>query len=146
MTSRSDTVAPHPHAWIHDEQDEAVCYLCGALPNTPEGDALCDEPWPAVPAPEVGEKIGLSSGLIVEADRDPNEYILTLWRLILAEDPGQVAQLETLIGKAQNEAVDHFIERSYWGEDVPAFVGGKGTPTERRAALLTAYRAHQAEE
>lgn len=142
----SDTSAPHPHAWIHDEKHEAVCYLCGALPNTPAGDALCTEPWPEIQPPEPWEKVGgPSSGIIVEPERDPNEYVLTLWKLILADDPEQIVKLGALAGATQTEAVDHFIEHSYWSEDVPAFAGGKGTPTERRAALLAAYRAHLAE-
>lgn len=87
MTSHGETVAPHPHAWVHNERHEAVCYLCGALPNTPDGNALCVEPWPENPLLQAGEKIELFSdfivfkmfaGMIVETNRDPNEYILTL--------------------------------------------------------------------
>jgi hypothetical protein len=49
-----------------------------------------------------------------------------------------------LLEGTQTEAVDEFIEQSCWSEDVPRFVGGKGTPAERREALRAAYRAQNA--
>jgi hypothetical protein len=61
--------------------------------------------------------------------------------LIFADDPAEIARLEALLEGTQTEAVDEFIEQSYWSEDVPQFVGGKGTPAERREALRAAYRA-----
>jgi hypothetical protein len=61
------------------------------------------------------------------------------WQLILADDPAEIARFEQIAGATQTEAVDRMIERSCWSVDVSAFVGGKGTPVERLAALRTAY-------
>ena len=72
------------------------------------------------------------------------EWSAILWQLIFADDPAEIARLEALLGGTQTEAVDEFIEQSCWGEDVPRFVGGKGTPAERREALRAAYRAQNA--
>jgi hypothetical protein len=69
------------------------------------------------------------------------EYELLLWDLVLADDPTEVANLEERAQATQAEAVDYFIERSVWSVDLAAFVGGKGTPTARRAALRAALRA-----
>jgi hypothetical protein len=67
----------------------------------------------------------------------------TMWRLILSDDPTEIARLETELEGTQAEAVDHFIERSCWSLDLPEFVGGKGSPAERRAALRAAHKADQ---
>jgi len=69
------------------------------------------------------------------------EWAAMLWQLIFADDPAEIARLEALLEGTQTEAVDEFIEQSYWSEDVPQFVGGMGTPAERREALRAAYRA-----
>lgn len=63
----------------------------------------------------------------------------TAWRLILSDDPAEIAEIEAAYGMTQAEVVDRFIENSCWSVDVPEFVGGKGTPRERRAALRAAY-------
>lgn len=60
------------------------------------------------------------------------------WHLIRAGHPKTIRGLEKLLGKTQAEVVDRMIERSCWSENVPEFVGGKGTPAQRRAALLAA--------
>jgi len=72
------------------------------------------------------------------------EWAAMLWQLIFADDPAEITRLEALLEGTQTEAVDEFIEQSCWSEDVPRFVGGKGTAAERREALRAAYRAQNA--
>jgi hypothetical protein len=62
------------------------------------------------------------------------------WRLILADDPAEIARLEALIEGTQAEAVDDFIEESCWSDHLPHLVGGPGTPKQRLDALRAAYR------
>jgi hypothetical protein len=64
-----------------------------------------------------------------------------MWELILSDDPTVIGSLEALLEGTQQQAVDHYIERSCWGEDLPRFVGHKGTAAERRTALRAAYAA-----
>ena len=73
------------------------------------------------------------------------DYELLLWDLVLADDAAEITRLEEMAQATQAEAVDHFIERSCWSLDVPAFVGGKGTAAERRAALRAALHAARPE-
>ncbi len=40
-----------------------------------------------------------------------------------------------------SQTIDLFIEQSCYDRDLPAFVGGKGTADEQRAALRAAYLA-----
>lgn len=61
------------------------------------------------------------------------------WQLILANDPAEIARFEQIANVTRAEAVDRMIECSCWSVDVSAFVGGKGTPAERLAALRAAY-------
>ena len=62
------------------------------------------------------------------------------WLLILCDDPDQLPALETAAGMSQAEAVDSYLEESCWSQDVPQFVGRRGSPEQRRAALAAAYR------
>jgi hypothetical protein len=57
--------------------------------------------------------------------------------LIWADEPDQIAGLEAVCGMTQAETIDDWIEKSCWNEDehMKPFVGGKGTPEERRAAF-----------
>jgi hypothetical protein len=41
--------------------------------------------------------------------------------------------------------VNDFIEESCCGLDMPEFIGGKGTPQQRRSALRALWRAYAAE-
>jgi hypothetical protein len=66
------------------------------------------------------------------------------WCLVLAEDPADIAILEAITCMSQAEAVDSFIEESCWSEELPEFVGGKRSPGDRRAALITAYNRQNA--
>lgn len=72
---------------------------------------------------------------------DITEYFAARRRLILADDPAEITRLETSIGETQPEVIDDFIENSCWSADLPDFVGGRGTPAERRAALRAVYLA-----
>jgi hypothetical protein len=63
----------------------------------------------------------------------------TAWRLILADDPKTIADLEAGYGMTQQETVDDFIENSCWTSAVPDFAGGKGTARERLLALRAAF-------
>jgi len=66
-----------------------------------------------------------------------------MWRLIFTDNPADIARLQTELDGTQAEAVDFMIEETCWSEDVPQFVGGKGTAPERRKALRTAYVANK---
>jgi hypothetical protein len=66
-----------------------------------------------------------------------------LWPLILTDNPAEVARLETAFATTQAEAVNQMIEDTCWGDDLPEFVGGKGTPAHRRSALRIAYLANK---
>ena len=57
--------------------------------------------------------------------------------LIWADEPDQIAGLEAACGMTQAESIDDWIEQSCWSDDehMKPFVGGKGTPEERRAAF-----------
>jgi hypothetical protein len=79
------------------------------------------------------------SPLLIEGDM--TAWVGTLWELIFADDPVEIAQLEAEAGMSQSDAVDTFIEHSIWDRDLPDFVGRKGTATQRREALRAAYRA-----
>lgn len=68
------------------------------------------------------------------------KWVPLLWQLIFADDPAEIARLETLAEVSQSAAVDLFIEQSCYDRDLPAFVGGKGSPPERRVALRAAYK------
>ena len=61
------------------------------------------------------------------------------WELILSDDPPTVAKLEAELGITQVQAVDDYIEHSCWSEDLPDFLGGKGSAEQRRAALRAAW-------
>jgi hypothetical protein len=67
------------------------------------------------------------------------KWVPLLWQLIFADDPADIGRLEKLAEVSQSAAVDLFIEQSCYDRDLPAFVGGKGLPAERRAALRAVY-------
>jgi hypothetical protein len=54
---------------------------------------------------------------------------------VMADDPADIAKLENALARMQADAVDELIERSWWSEVLPQFVGQRGTPGIRRAAL-----------
>ncbi len=70
-------------------------------------------------------------------------YADRMWELILSDDTETIAQLEILLEGTQDEAVDEYIERSCWSNDLPRFVGNKGSRRERRDALRAAYIAQR---
>jgi hypothetical protein len=74
------------------------------------------------------------------------EWGAGLRKLVCATDAQEIAALEALTGYSQQHAVDHYIEGSCWGEDLPQYEGGKGTPGERREALVALLRRHGREE
>lgn len=110
---------PHPHDWITILGD-VRCELCGAQKGSRAGDKPCTVPYPAEPPPV-----------------DP------LWQLILTDNPAEIARLEAELEGTQAEAVNEMIEDSCWSDDLPKFVGGKGTAAERRSALRKAYLANR---
>jgi hypothetical protein len=61
--------------------------------------------------------------------------------LIFADRPADITRLEKLIEETQADVVNDLIENSRWSQDLPDFVGGRGTPTERRHALRAAFLA-----
>jgi hypothetical protein len=69
------------------------------------------------------------------------KWVPRLWQLIFADNAAEITQLEALAETKQSDAIDLFIEQSCYDRDLPAFVGGKGTADERRAALRAAYLA-----
>jgi hypothetical protein len=69
------------------------------------------------------------------------QWIETMRKLVDANNLAEIQRLETLLGCTQDEAVNHFVEISSWGFEVPEFHGGRGTPQERRAAMRAAWRA-----
>jgi len=76
-------------------------------------------------------------------DHDRDTAGQTAWRLILADDPAEIAEIEAAYGRTQAEAVEDFIEASCWSDAVPELVGGKGTPRERLDALRAVYRREE---
>jgi hypothetical protein len=66
-----------------------------------------------------------------------------MWRLIFTDKPADIAPLEAELENTQSAAVDFMIEETCWSDDVPQFVGGKGTPAERRTALRKAFLANR---
>ena len=64
----------------------------------------------------------------------------TAWNLITANDAGDVQRLEGCLEMTQRETVDFMIEETCWKDRLGPFVGGKGEPSDRRAALIHAYR------
>jgi hypothetical protein len=68
-------------------------------------------------------------------------YADRMWELILSDDAQNIARLEILLEGTQDDAVDQYIERSCWSDDLPRFVGNKGTARARRDALRAAYIA-----
>jgi len=68
--------------------------------------------------------------------------------LALADNQTDILQLETDLGMNQTGAVDRIIEDTCWGNESEAlrpFVGNKGTPEARRAALAADYRKEHPE-
>jgi hypothetical protein len=72
-----------------------------------------------------------------------------IWRLIFADDPAVIKQLEAEIGHSQAAAVDEMIEQTghmqadeaFWRDNLPAaYVSGRGTADARRQALRAAWR------
>ena len=135
-----------PHLWVPYPEPgcEEICSLCGVFSTSTQADEPCPETLPDMPEPPAGWEewptggAGESPSLIAG---DMTDWVATLWQLIFADDPAEIARLEPLAGKTQSEAVDTFIEHSVWDRDFPAFVGRKGAPGERLAALRAAYRA-----
>jgi hypothetical protein len=54
---------------------------------------------------------------------------------VLTDDPAKIAAFQKQFGISQQQAVDHMIEHSCWGEDLPELRRDKGTPAERLAEL-----------
>ena len=59
--------------------------------------------------------------------------------LALADDPTDIAQLETALETNQTAAVDLIIEGTCWGDALRPFLGNRGTPDARRAAIIAEY-------
>jgi hypothetical protein len=134
----------HPsHQWDEIGDGDAICDLCAARIGTVEAQEECRNELadvaPAAP-PEGWEN--WPTGILYEGDM--SDVVATMWRLIFADDPAEIDRLETSLQGTQAEAVDSFIEQSCWGRDVPALVGGRGTPAERLAELRAAYIAAHA--
>jgi hypothetical protein len=63
--------------------------------------------------------------------------------LVMTDDPAKRAKLEEQFGVTQDEAVTTLIEATCWGDGLPQFQDGKGTPDERREAFRAKYREQQ---
>ena len=79
---------------------------------------------------------------------NPNHLTAVQWatgakRLVEMDDEEDIRQLEALLGCTQEEAVNHFIEGSCCGEDLPEFCDGKGTPQARLMALRALWRSYE---
>jgi hypothetical protein len=79
-----------------------------------------------------------------EPELSVGDYFKARRELILADRPADIARLENLIGETQAEVVDDFVENSCWRQDLPEYVGGKGTPAERRNALRAVFAGKRA--
>jgi hypothetical protein len=69
------------------------------------------------------------------------EYFAARQWLLLTDDPAEIAALEAFTGETQSEVVDDFVENTCWSNNLPQYVGGRGTPTERKQALRAAFIA-----
>jgi hypothetical protein len=69
-----------------------------------------------------------------------SEFAKISWQLIFADEPKGIAELEAELEAPRAEIVDWLIEETCWSDDLPSFVGHKGTSLERLAALRDAYR------
>jgi hypothetical protein len=65
---------------------------------------------------------------------------LKFW-LIAATKPEAIADLEKQVGCTQSKVVDLYIEETCWMEDLPEFIGHRGTPQERLNALREVMRS-----
>jgi len=79
-------------------------------------------------------------GLIAETVKkiSPSQVFRDIRALLVwADDPQHIAGLEAACGMTQAESIDDWIEGSCYTNDpdIKPFVGGKGTPEERRAAF-----------
>lgn len=74
------------------------------------------------------------------------EWTTEAQNLVKADDPAEILGLETILECTQEEAVNHFIEETCWRLDMPEFRGGRGTPRDRRSALLALWQAAGIEE
>jgi hypothetical protein len=63
------------------------------------------------------------------------------WQLIFADDPAEIKTLEGVLKMTQADAVDGFIEDSFWKDDLilKDLVGKKRSADERRHWLRVAY-------
>ena len=59
---------------------------------------------------------------------------------VLTDDPAKMAEFQKRFGVSQDQAVDEFIETTCWAEDLPKYVGKKGTPQQRLQALRRVLR------
>lgn len=60
---------------------------------------------------------------------------------VLTKDPAVASQFQRKFGITQDQAVDELIEDTDWGEDLPNYVGNKGSSASRLEAIRNALRA-----
>ena len=77
-------------------------------------------------------------------DLSVGDYFEMRRELIFADRPADIAWLENLIGETQAEVVDDIVDNSCWWQELPDFVGGKGTPAERRNSLRAVFAGKRA--
>ena len=77
-------------------------------------------------------------------DLSVGDYFEMRRELIFADRPADIAWLENLIGETQAEVVDDIVVNSCWWQELPDFVGGKGTPAERRNSLRAVFAGKRA--
>jgi len=71
----------------------------------------------------------------------PNDFRTALLiPFVMTDDPVKKAEFQKQFGVDQTQAVDEFIERTCWAEDLPHLVGNRGTAPERLQALREALR------
>lgn len=74
------------------------------------------------------------------------EWSAAAQELVRSYNAEEISELETLLGCTRDEAVSHFVEESCCSDDLPDFVGGKGTPEDRRYALLALWKDYAGEK
>jgi hypothetical protein len=79
-------------------------------------------------------------------DLTVKEWVTAAQKLVNCDNPEEIRRLERLLECTHEEAVSSFIEESCCGEDLPEYIGGKGTAAERRDALRALWRQYEAQQ
>jgi hypothetical protein len=81
--------------------------------------------------------------MIEQSQRSVVEWAAAAQGLVLSDDAKEIRRLEKRLGCSREEAVDYFVEDSCCSDDLPEYVGNKGTRQERLTALRALWRTYR---